>query len=102
MENRRVRPMRPRPRATLPVIWVTGRKPKDGKMALLGWYQSDDEADEIMFDAFPNDTGRKHYLMTTDRAKATSQLKHILFTETHDLDKSMENISHVYKGGRKI
>ena len=74
--------------------WVTGRK-KDGKMALLGPFMSQDEADNTIFDAFPNDTGEKFQLNTTDRARATQILKFKLFSATHDLDISMQPISHI-------
>jgi hypothetical protein len=77
-----------------PTWWVTGRK-KDGKMCLLGGFGSETEADDIMFSAFPNDTGRKFLLMTSERGRATQQLKYILFSETHDLDGSMQPISHI-------
>jgi hypothetical protein len=81
-------------RRNQPTWWVTGRK-KDGKMALLGGFTTEEEADDIMFSAFPNDTGEKHLLMTSDRVRATQQLKYKLFSESHDLDSSMQPISHI-------
>jgi hypothetical protein len=74
--------------------WVTGRK-KDGKMALLGPFSSSDEADSILFDAFPNDTGERFYVGSVDRSKVTQILKFKLFSESHDLDGSMQPISHI-------
>jgi ABC-type molybdenum transport system ATPase subunit/photorepair protein PhrA len=73
--------------------WVTGRK-KDGKMTLLGSFDSEEEASDVMYSAFSNDTGRCHYLNTRDKSRATSLLKYLLFSETHDLDGSMKRISH--------
>jgi hypothetical protein len=86
-------------RRSQPAWWVTGRK-KDGKMCLLGPFMEgeglgESQADDIMMEAFPNDTGRKHYLRTSSRQAATSQLKFILFSETNDLDGSMQRISHI-------
>jgi hypothetical protein len=74
--------------------WVTGRK-KDGKMALLGPFTSTEECEEILFSAFPNDTGEKFYVNSVDRSKVTQILKFKLFSESHDLDQSMKPISHI-------
>lgn len=72
--------------------WVTGRK-ADGKMVVLGPFMNEEERDEVLC-SFQNDSGESHWLNTVDKARATSILKYKLFSATHDLDQSMQRVSH--------
>ncbi len=72
--------------------WVTGVI--EGRMRLLGPYDSEDEADDLGFKAFKNSPYEKHMLNTIDRAEASSRLKHILFERSGDLAESMKPIRH--------
>lgn len=75
--------------------WVTGRR--EGNMVLLGPYTTKDEADEYGFDGFPDGGYETHLLGTRNRAQATQMLKHVLFSETRDLNLSMKPFRHTAK-----
>lgn len=72
--------------------WVTGKI--DGKVHLLGKYETESEADDMGFKAFKNSPYEIHPLPTSNRVKATQMLKHKFFEDSGDLQGSMVPVSH--------
>lgn len=72
--------------------WVTGRV--DGKLTLLGPYDTEEDADEQGFKGFKNSPYSIHPLRTRNKASATSALKHELFNESEDLPGSLQPVRH--------
>ncbi len=75
-----------------PYWWVTGKI--DGKMQLLGKYDSEEEADDMGFKAFKNSPYEKYLLTTSNRSEAVRRLKHVLLDSTGDLQESIKPFHH--------